>query len=186
MSAPLRGLTLAAAGLAAVVIPRARRELDSEGRLHRVTSTAGWAGYALHGGMVLLAARERAWPLPLPRHAARATGCALMTAGAAAWTAGARRFTSLATLSGVRNEDLITGGIYRHTRNPQNLGWVLVLAGAAMAGRSGFASVAAGAFWPGIGLYLQAEERHLERTFGERYRRYASSTARWIGPIRRS
>lgn len=76
---------------------------------------------------------------------------------------------------------LVTGGIYRFTRNPMYLGMALILAGAALVagGVSGliFAPVFALIIEQKFILY---EEMKLEKAFGEAYRDYCKKVRRWI------
>ena len=77
---------------------------------------------------------------------------------------------------------LITGGVYRYSRNPQNVGWLLLLAGTSLLGGSAAALLLTFLFWLVLHLYLvSAEEPHLTRAFGERYQRYQSTTPRYLG-----
>lgn len=62
-------------------------------------------------------------------------------------TAGIVEFRSLQRVSGRRMDQLITTGIFRWSRNPQNVGWALALFGLAIAGRSGAALLLAALFW---------------------------------------
>lgn len=120
-------------------------------------------------------------PLALPRTVARPTGSLLVGAGAAMLAAGARRFASPGQLMGTDAGTLLTGGIYRWSRNPQYVGCELVALGIALRRRSGGALLlafgAAGVFicWVGV------EERALERRFGDACRSYRSNTPRWLG-----
>jgi protein-S-isoprenylcysteine O-methyltransferase Ste14 len=66
---------------------------------------------------------------------------------------------------------LITTGIYAYSRNPQNLGWGVALFGVALIRRSGFALLLALLFLCFFRRYVHAEERYLERMFGDDYRR---------------
>lgn len=75
----------------------------------------------------------------------------------------------------------MTGGPCRHGRNPQAVGWGLFLLGAALAGRYPKALVVVVAFFLTHRAYFPVEERHLERTFGEEYRRYRARTPRYLG-----
>ncbi len=80
----------------------------------------------------------------------------------------------------------VASGVYRWSRNPQNVGWAVVYVGAALFGRSGLALVLAGLFWVSFLIYLPLEEEHLGRIFGNEYREYAFRTARFWGRARRS
>ena len=76
---------------------------------------------------------------------------------------------------------LVTGGIYRYTRNPMYLGMALALLGWAcwLAHPLAFACI------PLALAYLQRfqirpEERILEQRFGEEFRRYRQRVRRWL------
>jgi protein-S-isoprenylcysteine O-methyltransferase Ste14 len=66
-------------------------------------------------------------------------------------------------------------------RNPQYLGYVIALAGAAVARRSPTALACAGAVAAAYAAWIPAEERHLTRQFGQPYVDYVHRTHRWWG-----
>ncbi len=90
-------------------------------------------------------------------------------------------FHSLKRMSGRKTDSLITSGIYRYSRNPQNVGWLLCLVGIACLGRSGLALFAAAIFWLGFVSYVGAEERYLAQLYGDEYAAYRETTARYFG-----
>lgn len=49
---------------------------------------------------------------------------------------GISRFTGVEEVTGTRNQTLLTTGIYRYSRNPQYLGYLLVLTGVSLTRRS--------------------------------------------------
>lgn len=65
---------------------------------------------------------------------AKVSGLALVAAGLATCLAGIRRFTGPSELTGTSIQALTTTGIYRYSRNPQGVGYVTFLAGAAWQG----------------------------------------------------
>jgi protein-S-isoprenylcysteine O-methyltransferase Ste14 len=76
---------------------------------------------------------------------------------------------------------LVRTGIYRRTRNPMYLGFLLILAGWAIAR----GSVVAFVVLPGFVIYMnrfqiKPEERALTLTFGEEFKAYCSKVRRWI------
>lgn len=84
-----------------------------------------------------------------------------------------------------RSAVLVTGGVYRWTRNPMYLAMGLLLAAAAI-GLDRLAAV------PVVPLYLlwldrgqiRREEEALALRFGAAYRDYCRRTRRWFGPQR--
>lgn len=77
--------------------------------------------------------------------------------------------------------DLVTGGLYAHTRNPMYIGNVLILAGLTISSNS----------WLAVGLLLPlylfvcacivaAEELYLSDRFGEAFEEYCRDVPRWL------
>jgi protein-S-isoprenylcysteine O-methyltransferase Ste14 len=93
-------------------------------------------------------------------------------------------FDSAAQLSGTDPGTLHSTGVYRATRNPQYLGISIALAGVALATRSAYTALLAAGVAATYRRWIPAEERHLARTFGDTYRRYQTSTHRWLGQPR--
>ncbi|MBX9588324.1 MAG: hypothetical protein K2X43_03400 [Hyphomonadaceae bacterium] len=109
-------------------------------------------------------------------------GMVLAAAGLLVTLAGARPFGHVGTNIRTFNEPgaLVTDWLFRRTRNPMYLGFVLLLAGAVLLGTATpFLAVALFAItadrW-----YTAFEERALERKFGEDYAAYRRGTRRWI------
>lgn len=77
----------------------------------------------------------------------------------------------------------VRSGLFRYSRNPMYLGFVLALVGAALlyqAAPSSFLLVAA--FWFITDRwYIRFEETAMLKKFGEDYRVYCSQTPRWLG-----
>lgn len=80
---------------------------------------------------------------------------------------------------------LVTTGIFRYSRNPMYLGFLLLLLGASLFAESWFAMIAplgfflASQFW-----YIPHEEAKLRTLFGAEYDAYAHETWRWFGRSR--
>lgn len=76
---------------------------------------------------------------------------------------------------------LVTGGIYRHTRNPMYLGMLLVLAGwGAWLGNAAAWLGLPLSMWLITALQIRPEERILAERFGDGYLRYAARVRRWL------
>jgi protein-S-isoprenylcysteine O-methyltransferase Ste14 len=141
-----------------------------------------WIEDTLHFILVLWASLEGFWLIPINATAALVAGSLLAVVGLAIMLLGVLEFRSFRRMSGMDASKLITGGIYRHSRNPQYVGWFLSLFGISIAGRSGFALLLTIALIIGIHLYnIKLEEPYLERIFGEEYRRYKERTPRYFG-----
>ena len=159
-------------------------ERDMEAARSRTTATGIWLTYLIHLALTLVAALNGWWPIPAPFGLAATGGSALILFGAFLFLAGSLSFGSIERMSGRLNNRLVTDGIYRWSRNPQNSGWCCFLLGVAVAGRSGWSLLMAVAFWLSFVAYVRTEERQLERQFGAAYRRYLERSHRYFGPYR--
>jgi protein-S-isoprenylcysteine O-methyltransferase Ste14 len=76
---------------------------------------------------------------------------------------------------------LITDGIFRFSRNPMYLGFILMLTGIAFLLRSLFPFIIIPAFAMLITrTYITEEERMLENAFGPQWSAYKRNTRRWL------
>ena len=76
---------------------------------------------------------------------------------------------------------LVTGGVYRYTRNPMYLGMLVVLVGWAVFLAAPLTLVAVVAFFFYIQRFqIQPEERALTALFGAAYTRYTQRVRRWL------
>jgi len=175
-------LTLVALTLLGVVCRRMlARDRELVGRTSNLTSKLIWITYVGFTSLVAGVAWQGVWPLDLPQGMISAIGAVCLVLGLALVVAGLTAFSSLARATGRDQSRLTCSGVYRWTRNPQNVGWALGLLGIALLGRSGLALMLAAAFWLLFWAYLPTEEKHLERLFGDEWRAYAASTPRFFG-----
>ena len=179
-------MTMSLIGAAAAIRRRVEHEYALGPELSSPTVAGVWALYLANGGLVAEAAAKRRWPLPITRRTAAIAGRALAGAGAALTLSSIAAFGSLERMNGRRNDRLITGGPYRLSRHPQNVGLALQLAGVSLASRSGQALIGSAGMWAAFAAYAPAEERHLRQVYGGEYERYAARTPRYLGPPRRS
>jgi protein-S-isoprenylcysteine O-methyltransferase Ste14 len=138
------------------------------------------------GALVLGVVAGRALGLPrfgLGPSLRTAAGVAAMLMGAAVSFSGAGLFRRhrTAIIPHKPASRLVTGGIYRWTRNPMYLGIALLYCGAALL----FDSLLALVLLPLVLVIVQTqviarEEAYLERRFGEDYRAYRARVRRWI------
>lgn len=122
---------------------------------------------------------QGAWPFGV----GAALGIAL--AGGLIALAGAWQFrrarTTINPLSPAKTSALVTGGVYRVTRNPMYLGMLLVLIGWGV-------WLGNAAAWLALPLsvlllntlQIKPEERLLRQRFGDAYARYAARVRRWL------
>ncbi|MGH3502194.1 MAG: methyltransferase family protein [Nocardioidaceae bacterium] len=181
---PARRL-VAGVGLAlatGMVLRRMSRDFNDNTTLRPSTSTLVYATYGAHGLATLAALWRPSHRVRLPRRAAASLGTAASVAGVGLFVAGARAFGTPDQLSGTQTGDLVTSGIYRWTRNPQYLGYLLLCGGTAMARRSTEAGVLTAVAASAFALWIRYEEDNLTRVFGDAYARYLSTTHRWLGP----
>ncbi len=78
-------------------------------------------------------------------------------------------------------EDLVTGGLFQHTRNPLYVGNVLILAGLGIMSNSLFFNVVMTPLF--IFFYqaiIRAEENFLRNKFGAAFDQFCAETNRWI------
>ncbi|MBS0411719.1 MAG: isoprenylcysteine carboxylmethyltransferase family protein [Proteobacteria bacterium] len=104
-------------------------------------------------------------------------------AGVVLLLAGSTRFRRLGT--NIRTFDepgvLVTDGLFRVTRNPMYLGFVLALLGAGLAmGALTPLFVPVAFLIVANAWYIPFEERALEAKFGEAYAHYRRRTRRWL------
>ncbi|NOZ80323.1 MAG: isoprenylcysteine carboxylmethyltransferase family protein [DPANN group archaeon] len=129
-----------------------------------------------------LSALYGVWLLPIDKTAALVAGLVLFVAGIVLLAVGMMEFRTLRRSCAQDTSKLITGGIYRWSRNPQFIGCLLYLTGISLAGRSIFAFALTAAasiviYWYTVSL----AEPYLERLYGEGYRRYKKRVSRWFG-----
>lgn len=77
--------------------------------------------------------------------------------------------------------DLISGGLYRLSRNPTFLGHLVLLIGAAMVTPAIATVTAVLIYWLSARFQIAQEEKILLKALGEPYRAYLKSTPRWFG-----
>jgi protein-S-isoprenylcysteine O-methyltransferase Ste14 len=93
----------------------------------------------------------------------------------------ARARTTVNPLAPARARQLVSGGIYRYTRNPMYLGMLLALLGWGLWLGNAAAWLVLPAFVVILdALQIKPEERALRLRFGAEFDRYAARVRRWI------
>ncbi|MGQ0766285.1 MAG: methyltransferase family protein [Gemmatimonadota bacterium] len=107
-----------------------------------------------------------------------AAGMAIAAAGGIAF---ARMHTTVNPLQPEKASTLVTGGVYRFSRNPMYLGFLFVLAGWTLFLSNAAAAILLPLFAAYISQYqIKPEERALGGKFGSEYARYLSRVRRWL------
>ncbi len=167
--------------LGAVVGNRLARDYRDRRGASIPTVALVWAWTGVHFGLVVLAVLKSTWHFELPRAWAFGGGMVLSGLGAAISLGAAYAFRSFKRLNFLDDTRLVTGGVYRWSRNPQLVGWTLVLAGLGLARGSAMVLLLAGVSVVAYELHLPAEEEHLRRVFGQAYEVYRRRTHRYFG-----
>lgn len=171
-----RTLLLATRGVWVLPIDRERRPPEALADLVFVLALVYWVQRAIVLGTS--AGREPAIPLPVVHW----LGVALAGAGLALYVRALRDFGASwrFTIDRKHPGDLVTTGVFGHTRNPVYLALVLLAAGVSLAlGDARLLLLAVG-----VPFYFQwlirREERFLTRHHGARYTAYCARVPRWL------
>ena len=149
--------------------------------LRSSTAAVMWTAYVAHAALTGGTLAMQWAPLPIRPAVARVAGAALIVGGSGLCVAGVCRFGGVGELAGTRNQSLLTTGSYGHSRNPQYLGYLIALAGAAVGRRSGSALASTGALAVIYAAWIPVEESHLTELYGHHYTDYTHRTRRWWG-----
>ncbi len=174
-------------GVSAVLLAGAlglvRRDYRQRRPLKGAPVAVVWAAYLVHAGVTAwFAWSAPAGRLGWPAVPAWMLGGFLIGVGVTFAAESIATFRSFERMSGLDTSQLVTGGIYAFSRNPQNLGWALALLGVAVVGRSPWALVLVALFVLVVHVYIVAlEEPYLEGVYSEAYRRYRQRTSRYLG-----
>ncbi len=123
------------------------------------------------------------WAIQLPAH--RPLALALAVLGLACVAAGISQFrrhqTTLDPRQPQRASSLVDTGIYRVTRNPMYLGFLVVLTGWAVHLEHLLAFLVLPLYMLYLGRYqIGPEERFLAAKFGDQYQAYRRRVRRWL------
>ena len=167
--------------LSSHVLRSAAHDYEQRGRLSTKTSAAAWVLYLFHATLTVSAAARSRKRAPVGQDPAFLLGSITTVSGSALLAAGIQEFRSFGQVSGSETGQLVESGSYRYSRNPQIVGWLISLLSISIAGRSPKSLALSGFFFVVHRLYFPVEERHLERTSGEKYQQYRSKTPRFLG-----
>ena len=160
---------------------KAKAEFEHQGKWS--PPTAVMSGVIMHGHFIAtltLSLLDRG-SLFAPSPIMVAIGTILFFGGAAVIYLGRYAYGSQQRVYGLLEDELIQHGIYRHTRNPQYVGYAAMFLGAAIVAGSGLALISTLFFIAIIHVFIiWVEEPHMRRTFGETFDGYAQKVRRYI------
>lgn len=162
------------------VLARMARDVERRGSLSRSTAILMWSTYAAHAavtGWALLRPDQR---LPICPRVAR-LGWPAVAGGVGLCVAAMSRFASVGEIEGTRHDELATNGVYRYSRNPQYIGYVVTLVGASVARRSLLGSLLSALVLGSYSAWIPVEEQRLSTLYGAAYQDYTRRVSRWVG-----
>jgi len=161
---------------------KTKRTYDTGKVLSIRISLGWWVLDLVHCLLVIWSSLYTVWPILMNEMHALIGGSVMLGVGVVLMLAGMIEFRSIGRISGSDTSELVTTGIYQWSRNPQYLGWFLVLSGISLIGNSGLALL-----YTVIGIILfhfyitRIEEPYLERIFEKKYLLYKKGAPRYIG-----
>src|SRR5512146_1403659 len=117
-----------------------------------------WAFTGVHFALTVVATEYSTWRFSLPSPLALGIGSLLVAAGLALGGGAAYVYRSVRRMNGLETNRLVTEGVYRWSRNPQTIGWTLILLGVALFRPSAMILLLAFFFFGTMRLYLPVEE----------------------------
>jgi protein-S-isoprenylcysteine O-methyltransferase Ste14 len=159
----------------------AKRSFEKNGNL--TSFLAAWSGVAMHGHALMTFAI--AWinrgTLYTPRYWAVLLGVVILLLGAYIIYLGRKAYGDQSRVYGLKEDALITQGIYTRSRNPQYFGYGMMFLGAAIASGSVLAFVFAAVFALLVHVGItKIEEPHLEQVFDLPFLEYKQRVGRYF------
>ena len=167
--------------LASYCFRRVKADYKEGEKLSFWTSVLAWIVYVPQIGLVIIAAVNSIWEIPVSSKLSLPLGILLIFLGSIFSVSGIFAFNSVKRMSGIKTNRLIRRGIYKWSRNPQNVGLCLMFLGVAVLGKSALALILVIFFSIAFMIYVPFEEKHLLKIFGKEYQDYLDSTSRYFG-----
>lgn len=165
----------------AIILPIVQHDYLEHGRLNQLTAflqLVVW--FAFHIFLALTVFGDL-WP-PLEAYIPKNwIGAVVFLTGLAICFTGMAAFRSTTKITGRETNRLIIRGIYRWSRNPQYLGYGLIILGIVTGYWSATAWLALIGYMSLAYVTVRIEEEHLESVFGNEYRDYCRRVRRFLG-----
>ncbi len=160
---------------------RARHDFARQGRLSLPVAVCSGVNMHAHAAVTFTLAWLDRGSLSESTPVNLALGLVIASIGVGLIVAGRREYASVARLYGLLEDKLLTTGIYRYSRNPQYVGYWLIMLGAAIVSLSQWTFLLAFGFAPIVHLYVRGvKEPHLRSAFGEKYLAYCNRTPQYL------
>jgi len=161
--------------VAMVALLVARWEYRRHGRLT-------WLGLGLLCAMLLVPnfVVEFATRYTMPATVPEYTGVLIAALGLVLCVLGMTAFRSMPKIFCLATGELSVAGVYRFSRNPQYLGWILFLAGFCLNDWSWWCLAALAVEAVSLHVLVLIEEEHLEREFGQPYAEFCRRVPRYF------
>lgn len=151
------------------------------GKLKPLATILQVAIFALHGVLFHLGLITTRWP-SFPDSSLQVLIGALVGAGGLALLfAGIGVFGSLARMVGRRVDALKQSGVYRYSRNPQLVGYGLLILAFVILWPSWLTFIATIVYCGMAHVMSSVEEQHLRKQYGTSYETYCERTPRFVG-----
>ena len=164
----------------AFVIYLVREDYMNEDQLQVITVILVWLDYIIVILLVGYGVWQQIWSFHFFTIISLILGTILILTGVLLIMLSLYEFRTIERMSDLDQSKLITSGIYGCSRNPQNVGLILVLFGISIAGTSIYSIVISSVFLIVFASYVPIEERHLITIFGENYVQYRHDTSRYL------
>jgi protein-S-isoprenylcysteine O-methyltransferase Ste14 len=173
------GLAFLVAG--AIILPLVRREYLKNGKLSHFIALLQLVLWFFFHAFLALTIFGDLWP-PMEAYTLKyPTGGILMLIGIFVCIAGMWSFRSMTKVTGRETNQLVVRGVYRCSRNPQYLGYGLVILGVVIGYWSSTAWLAFIAYALLVYATVRIEEEHLTKAFGDEYQDYCRQMPRFLG-----
>lgn len=166
---------------AALLLAWARQDYERHGTLTWRSAIAAWMLYLFHADTVGTAAFMDVAIVPVPETPALVAGIAVGITGFALFCAAVAALVRRGGFDGLTATALVTDGVFRLSRHPQNLGWGLLLLGFAIGSRSAVGLLLVVLFAVFADRYSKLEEQHLRDRFGPEYAQYQRAVPAYLG-----
>jgi len=168
--------------VAFLILERVRHDYRQHQELRPFTAFLQVLMFFLHGCLLSLAyGYPLKWPSASQSAFAIAAGALIALVGLGMLLSALGVFGPLGRMLGRRVEDLKSSGIYNYTRNPQLIGYGLLLLGGLLIWPAPHAWIAYALYWVIAHRMVLGEEMHLRALYGEAYERYCAHTPRYLG-----